>query len=371
MIYIVSPGGTREKGGMGRVVDNIASDLRKNCPEVAFTVVDTYGPGRFLRMPGYFILSFLRLFAAFAGGRATLVHVHMAEYGSVLRKGLLICLARAFGVPVVLHLHGGRFPEQYTSAGPTTRRLMRAVVGMAAEVVVLGEYWRHFMTEHFPGTPRVTVLHNAVPGPETVPVRPADAPPHILFLGRLIPLKGIDVLLDALASPACRDRTWVATIAGDGSIDTYRQQVETLGLAGRVRFTGWLDQAGCRRLLGEVDIMVQPSWFEGLPMAVLEGMAYGLSIVATPVGAVPDAIADGDTGLLVPPGDSAALAAALVRLMDDAGLRRRLGGGARERFEQQFSMPVYRERLLEIYRRNALSWTIGTTTSVHVQGQRQ
>lgn len=360
MIYIVSPGGTQEKGGMGRVVDNFTTDLRQNCPDVKFEVVDSYGPGKFHLMPLYFARATARLAGCFAAGKADLVHIHMAEYGSVLRKGILIAMARSFGVPVVLHLHGGRFPKHFKDSSPLMRWAIRRMMAMTSEIVVLGEFWRDWVAEAFGPEmrQRTTLLHNAVPGPASPPVRD-DAedgfagPVRLLFLGRLIKLKGIDVLLNALASPACRDRNWQVTIAGDGDLETYRGLAAELGIADRVRFTGWLDQAGCRRELANAHVLVQPSMFEGLPMSVLEAMAEGLTIVATPVGSVPDAIADGETGLLVPPGDVAALADALARVIDDRNLRRNLSAGARARWERQFDVAVFRERLLEIYRRNA------------------
>ena len=357
MIYIVSPGGTLEKGGMGRIVDNFTTDLRENRPDVKFEVIDSYGPdAKFHLMPFYFAAAMLRLFGCFVTGKAQLVHIHMAEYGSVLRKGLIVAMASLFRVPVVLHLHGGRFPKHYEDAKPLSRWAIRHMMEMTSEVVVLGEYWRNWVVTTFPAVRRVTLLHNAVPGPETIPERAEDGPVRLLFLGRLIKLKGIDVLLDALASEACRSRSWQLTIAGDGDLETYRAQAKALGLEERVRFTGWLDQTGCRKELVQAHVLVQPSMFEGLPMSVLEAMANGLTIVATPVGSVGDAIADEETGLLVPPGDRTALAEALARVIDDAELRRRLGQGARRRFERQFDIAVYRERIVEIYRRNARGW---------------
>lgn len=357
MIYIVSPGGTEEKGGMGRIVDNFTSDLREHCPEVRFEVVDSYGPGKFRLMPFYFMAAVLRLFGCFLTGKAQLLHIHMAEYGSVLRKGVLIAMASLFRVPVILHMHGGRFPKHYEDAGPVTRWAIRRMIAMTHEIVVLGDYWRQWVVDSFGSDARrVTVLHNAVPGPTVLPVRKEEGPVRLLFLGRLIKLKGIDVLLDALGSEACRDKNWELTIAGDGELETYRAQAERLGLAGRVRFTGWLDQTGCRRELQAADVLVQPSMFEGLPMSVLEAMANGLAIIATPVGSVGDAIKDETTGLLVPPGERCALAAALARVIEDPALRRRLGLGAREMFERQFDIAVYRGRILEIYRRNARNW---------------
>ena len=357
MIYIVTPGGTREKGGMGRIVDNFTTDLRENRPEVRFEVVDTYGLGKFHWMPFHFLLAVLRLAACFLAGRGDLVHIHMAEHGSVARKGTIVLMAALFRVPVVLHLHGGRFPEQVRNAGPLTGWAIRRMVALCSETVVLGEFWRRFMVEEFGlDERRVTVLHNAVPGPQATPLRPADRPVRILFLGRLIKLKGIHVLLDALAAADCRSRPWELVIAGDGDLDTYRRQAEALDLAERVHFTGWLDQDGCRRQLLQADVLVQPSMFEGLPMAVLEAMAHGLSIVATPVGSVGDAIEHDVTGLLVPPGEVQPLTDALVRILDDAELRRRLGAGARRKFETCFDIAVYRERLIDIYRRNARRW---------------
>ncbi|OYD80816.1 MULTISPECIES: glycosyltransferase family 4 protein [Azospirillum] len=357
MIYIVSPGGTLEKGGMGRIVDNFTADLKEHRPDVKFEVIDSYGPdAKFHLMPFYFAAAMLRLFGCFVTGKAQLVHIHMAEYGSVLRKGLIVAMASLFRVPVVLHLHGGRFPKHYEDAKPLSRWAIRHMMEMTSEVVVLGEYWRNWVVTTFPAVRRVTLLHNAVPGPETIPERAEDGPVRLLFLGRLIKLKGIDVLLDALASEACRSRSWQLTIAGDGDLETYRAQAKALGLEGRVRFTGWLDQTGCRKELVQAHVLVQPSMFEGLPMSVLEAMANGLTIVATPVGSVGDAIADEETGLLVPPGDRTALAEALARVIDDAELRRRLGQGARRRFERQFDIAVYRERIVEIYRRNARGW---------------
>jgi len=355
MIYIVTPGGTREKGGMGRIVDNFTSDLQSNAPDVAFTVIDTYGPGRFRRMPFYFAWAVLRLAATLLAGRAELLHVHMADYGSVLRKGIIVALGSLFRVPVVLHLHAGRFPEQMERSGPFTRRAIAWVIGACDEIVVLGDYWRQFTAATFPNARRITVLPNAVPGPAAVPERPRGGPVRLLFLGRLIPIKGVNILLDALATPACRGRDWVLTVAGDGDRATYQEQAERLGLAGRVTFTGWLTPEQCRGHLAMADVLVQPSLFEGLPMAVLEAMAYGLAIVATRVGSVHEAVADGCSGLLVEPGDAAVLAAALERVLADHDLRAALAASARRRFEEQYDIAAYRGRLLEIYRRNGLS----------------
>jgi glycosyltransferase involved in cell wall biosynthesis len=357
MIYIATPGGTRARGGIGRIVSYFTRELSRTPGAPPFAVVDTYGPGSRFMMPLYFAAALVRLLAACALGRASLVHVHMSEYGSVARKGLITALVRLFSVPVVLHLHGANFQEQCEKASLWERRLLRRTLGMASEIVVLGEYWRDFITGFFgPDMPKVTILVNAVEGPEQVPARPVSGAVRILFLGRVGARKGTGELLEALASPPCRDRNWTATIAGDGEVETFRDKAEALGLSDRVTFLGWTDEGRSRELLAQSDMFVLPSRNEGLPVAIVEAMAYGLPVIATPVGSVPTAIDNEVSGLLVPPGDPVPLAAALARLIDDGRLRQSLAGTARKRFERDFDIRIFCNRLIAIYRRNAAWW---------------
>ena len=96
-------------------------------------------------------------------------------------------------------------------------------------------------------------------------------------------------------------------------------------------------------------MLALPSWTEGLPLVVLEAMAHGKPVVATPVGGTPELVTDGETGLLVPPRDPQALAAALQRLLEDAELSRRLGEAGRRRVEERFSLDAMNRRVLQIY----------------------
>ena len=140
--------------------------------------------------------------------------------------------------------------------------------------------------------------------------RPAVAagPPHLVFLGHLSARKGVPELLEALASPALAALPWRATLAGGGPVDEFRARAAALGLADRVAFPGWIDQPAASALCAAADILVLPSHAEGLAMSVLEGLAHGLAVVATPVGAHAEVIEPEQSGLLVPPGDVAALA---------------------------------------------------------------
>jgi glycosyltransferase involved in cell wall biosynthesis len=146
-----------------------------------------------------------------------------------------------------------------------------------------------------------------------------------------------------------KHRHWRATLAGGGQIDKFRSAAEDLGILDKVCFLGWVDETGVSALYADGDILVLPSYAEGLAMSVLEGMSHGLAVVTTPVGAHSEVIEPEASGILVPPGNVAALADALVRVIDDQSLRSRLARGARDRFLERFDVRRYAARLEQLY----------------------
>jgi glycosyltransferase involved in cell wall biosynthesis len=147
-----------------------------------------------------------------------------------------------------------------------------------------------------------------------------------------------------------RDLDWLTVIAGNGAVEVSRGRAIALGIANRVQIPGWVDAQAVSGLLATADIFVLPSHNEGLPVAILEAMGAGLPVVTTPVGAIPELVIDGETGILAPPGSSSALADALARLVNDPKLRSRLGSNGRNRVETHFRIEVVADRFVSIYR---------------------
>jgi glycosyltransferase involved in cell wall biosynthesis len=348
-VYLVTPGGARGRGGIGRVVGYLERGWQAQGSGAALHIVDSYGPNSRALMPVAFALALLRLVTAALLGRIDLLHLNMAERGSVWRKGILVWMGSLLRIPVVLHCHGAEMVEWSRGLPPLAHGLLVATLARVDRVIVLGSYWRDFMVGELGVAPdRVDVLWNAVPAPGLVHHHHAGSV-RLLFLGRLGERKGVPELLAALGDPRLRALPWTAVLAGDGAVERYRNLVASAGMADRIELPGWIDAATAERHLAEADILVLPSHNEGLPMAVLEAMASGLAIVTTPVGAIPDAIRDGDTGLLVPAGDAPALADALYRLITDMELRRQLGQRAHSRFLADFSIEACIDRLSAIY----------------------
>ncbi|MDP1534353.1 MAG: glycosyltransferase family 4 protein [Rubrivivax sp.] len=268
--------------------------------------------------------------------QVALVHVHSASRGSFWRKSLFCGLAWLFRTPYVFHLHSGEFPVFYRDeCGALAQRWVRWVLRHAVRVGVLTPTWQPLV-----GAIEPRAVVHVVPNPVALPLRcrpQAAQVQRILFLGRLREKKGVFDLLEAMpavlaAYPAIR-----LCLAGDGELEAVRQRAALLGVGHAVELPGWIDGERKRAELDAADILVLPSHFEGLPVCVLEAMAAGVPVVATPVGGVGFALDEGRCGVLTPVAAPAELAGAMVALLGDAERRRDIAAAARLRAERLFS----------------------------------
>jgi glycosyltransferase involved in cell wall biosynthesis len=249
-----------------------------------------------------------------AGRDADVVHAHWLASALV---------APSAGKPVVLTLHGsgsaGRLEDLQLMA--RMPRLARALLRRARVVIAVSEQ----LAEAARGAGATDVRW--IPNGVEIPAEVGEEvdPPEILFVGRLSPEKGIRELVEAT-------RGMNLVVAGDGPL---RSLVPNA--------LGFVSHKQVERLLARAALVVLPSHREGLPMVLLEAMAHGRPVVATRVGGMPSVVEEGRTGILVEPGDPAALRAAIERLLDDRESRRRLGAAGRERVAELCSW----ERVLD------------------------
>lgn len=342
---------TASRGGMRAVVEGYQRDglfERHNIRWIA-----THDEGSALKRLGLAARAWLTLLGLLLRGRVAALHTHMAMYGSFWRKSVFNATARAFGVPVIAHLHGSEFKTFHARQPAWRQRLIAAEFTRCRQVLVLSPSWADFVRGIAPEA-RVTVLPNwvRVPerGAEARPVEPSPtssaqaAPVQALFMGVVGTRKGVYDLLPALARARASAPGLELVLGGNGEVDLARARAEALGLGGHARFLGWVSGDDKTRALQAAQIYVLPSHNEGLPVSILEAMAQGLPIIATRVGGIPELVRDGVDGLLVDAGDVPALAAALARMALDADLRRACGEAGRARVAALYSreavMPV-------------------------------
>jgi glycosyltransferase involved in cell wall biosynthesis len=258
------------------------------------------------------------------------VHIHSAAYVSFFRKTLFFMLARLFRRPVVWHLHAPNTDfVDFFGRPDRIGRFARWVLRQAESVVVLSESWIDIASDILPSV-GVEAIYNPIPSIGDEPdAAPGDTGMRILYLAHLIPRKGYPLLIEAFAEVLKDFPDARLVFAGSGELNEAKALCEKLGITDKVDYLGWIGEPARTNELRKASVFALPSYQEGLPMGVLEAMAFGLPVVTTPVGGIGDVIEDGINGLLVAPGDSGALANGISRLAADSELRRRIGSNAR------------------------------------------
>jgi glycosyltransferase involved in cell wall biosynthesis len=297
-----------------------------------------------------FARAFARALIEMRKSRYDVVHIHFSSGASSVRKMILAALAQSRGLKVILHAHGGAYGKYWRQAPAFIRNFTGRVLRSADCLIVLGEKWREFYSSVGVPPSKIVVLPNPVEWPASVPNKPAGDKTVFVYLGLIARLKGAYDIVEALAKvdPVLRAQTYIV-MAGNGALAELQDRVDRARVQNNVEVLSWVDTIERDALLARADAFLLPSYAEGLPMSLLEAMANGLAPICTPVGSIPEFVRDGVNGLLVPPGDTDKLAAAMERMVRDRDARVRMARIARATVEP-LSLARYAQRLTSIYR---------------------
>lgn len=289
--------------------------------------------------------------------RPALVHTHTSKAGVVGR--LAAWLAR---VPVVIHTpHGHIFYGYYgTVASAIIRLLERLLANITDRIVTLTDRGaEEHVRFHIAGAEKFTTIHSGIDLVHfrSVQVDPAGKrkelglPPEgpiVGTVGRLVPIKGLEWLLKAAPRVLAEFPQACFVIIGEGPLlGELKELAAALGIGPRVVF--WGAREDVPECLVALDLFVLPSLNEGMGRALIEAMAVGCPVVATRVGGVPDIVADGTTGLLVPPRDDRALAEAMLTLLRDRSRRAAYGETARRYIDGRFDVETMVRNIERLY----------------------
>ena len=280
-------------------------------------------------------------------GRYDVVHVNVASDNSFWRKALFIKCAKRRGKKIVIHQHGGNIEEYYKKLDEKGKESVKSIFGMADVLLVLTDKLNDFF-----GTivdkAKIRILPNGVSTQDVdVDVTEKDYT-KILFLGRICRNKGMSELFAAMDEIHEKRPEITLYLGGIYEDDEYRSEVEkrssyvkTLGWVMGTLKDEWLDKCG---------IMVLPSYFEGFPISVIEGMLHGCAVISTDVGGIPEAIEDGVSGILIKPKDVKGLKDAIASVAGDKEFAERLSRGGIKTAKEKFSLEKNLQKLVEIYR---------------------
>lgn len=320
----------RGPGGMPAVVRGLVESPLAD--RYRMDVIATYRTARPLRRLVVFLISLAALVRWCLGPGTRIVHIHSAVRGSLYRKSVCVAVAKALRRPVILHVHAGMgdIAAFHDGIGPVRRALFRRAFALPDRVLSVSAAGADEVGRRFHAS-RIAVIPHAAPQiPPSPPSRSDSSHLQIVYAGGFAdPAKGGVGLVEALPDIMAVCPMAEVTLAGPGKPPAgARKVVDALD---RVRWAGWLEGESKAYAFGTADVFLVPSLSEGLPVALLEAMAYGRPIIATRVGGIPEALTHDIDALLIPPGDGPALAEAVRALAQDPERRHRLGLAARER----------------------------------------
>lgn len=342
VLHVCTLGG----GGIHQYVDQLVQRLP------AWLEVDIYdmrsdpkGTGAFWAVKS-FLLSLVALVLFPFRTPPDIVHVHSSQSYSFYRATPYVLFATVvWKKPTILHIHGSAFDEFLGTNSRLRRWLQQLVLNRADRVVVLSDYWYDVLRDRVDDE-RITVIPNAVDAAMYDPQESAG-PPVVTFVSNLVHRKGVEELIETIdVLTSTLEASFEVNIAGTGPLaDRIRSLADREDV---VSYHGYVSESDKRQLLSTSSIFVLPTHAEGMPIALLEGMAGGNAVISTTVGSIPEVV-DDHGGILIDPNDADELRWALQDLIVSPTKTFEMGQHNRRLIEARYTWEIVIEAVLDVY----------------------
>ena len=305
--------------------------------------IETHIDKGFLYKLLYFIRSFI-LFTAVIPFY-DIIHIHTSEVPSAVRKCFYFFIARLWRKKIIIHFHAF---SPHSTIKTKFRPVYKYLFSHADRVVLLSEYWKDQVTEEFQlPEGRAIVIYN--PCTTIISSKSYIQKKQILYAGTLNPRKGYSDMINAFALIAPKYPEWEIVFAGNGEIDNGKLLVQQHNIEQRTAFLGWVDGEQKDKAFKEAMIFCLPSYAEGFPMAVLDAWSYGLPVVTTPVGGIPDIAINRTNLLLFTPGDVQTLANNFEELIKDPSLCKTIADEGKKLASTKFNIKTINQEIESLY----------------------
>jgi glycosyltransferase involved in cell wall biosynthesis len=344
--------------GINTLVDVLVPALEQRVTLCYFPSVNNRPVKKSGRFSGQNIIlafeQYTRFMVALFRSRPQIIHIHTSQGMGWLKDTFYILVGKLYGSKVVLHIHAADFDSLYGKKSQFVQHYTRWVMGLTDAIISVSDEWKQRLGGIVPDE-KVFSFRNCI-NVDSFSTHPAD---HLgdrvqaLFIGSVGSRKGAFDLLEALGRLKARGCVLPTCIAGyeesEGGLAKARSRLQELHLADSCELPGTVLGDKKAELFAKSNLFVLPSYNEGLPMAILEGMSAGMAVVSTPVGGIPEIVRDGYNGFLIQPGDIESLAEKLEVLTRDPVLCQIMGQRSREIVEELDVKP-YVVRLIALYK---------------------
>lgn len=322
------------KGGMVSVIKNYLGYDKWEDYNIIY--VPTHTERHKLIVAVYFLFAYIRIVFMGLRGKISVAYLHTAEKGSFYRKAMIVRTLKKMGIPTIMHHHAAEFEAFYAGLSEKGKKYVNDTLTLTDTNIVLSKNLISMITDKAPEA-NVKVLYNAV---KCYPEKPYNEKGNtVLFLGRLGKRKGVYDLLQVIAKLDKRINSNIKfALCGDGEIEEVKAKVTELGIEHRISHVGWIDGEQKKAILADTLINALPSYNEGLPMTILETMAYGIPNLSTNIASIPEVLVDGENGFMITPGDIDSLETKLEKLLTDEELRNRFSDESWKLINDKFAL---------------------------------
>lgn len=342
-IAMISPHATKIKGGMSTVVENYIKYNKRDEFEIIY-IYSTEGGGYFKKTFSA-IKAGISLIKTLMFGDIDIVHIHIASGISFYRKSIFCLISKMFKKKYILHLHGGGFDTFYSKQKEIIKRYINFIFDKSSVILVLSDSWTDIVKKY--SDTQVKVLKNSINIPKYNNYN--DNKKNILMLGRLTTKKGIYDLLDTAELVLRKDSEVKFLVAGDGELDKVNKIIQEKGIQESFKLLGWIDEQTRDAILRETMIYILPSYYEAMPMSILEAMSYGIPIISTSVGSIPEVVKEESNGYLLEPGDIKGFEDKILHIVNNVELRENISKNNFTFVSEEFNIEKHIESLYGIY----------------------
>lgn len=277
--------------------------------------------------------------------KCDIVHIHMSKSGSFFRKKYFVKKAKKYKKPVIIHVHSSQFNDFYEKSSFFVKKQIIGTFEKADRIIVLSEYWKNEYS-HFSKPEKMIVIENGVVIPKKF--KKDYKKLSIIFLGKICREKGIYDLLKAISVLKNQFPETKIKICGLGEIDECKELCKKYKIDGNVDFLGWVNGEEKSRLLEESAVFVLPSYFEGMPVSLIEAMSYGCCCLASNAGGIPDVLSN-ECGIMFNSGKVEELIDSLKEVLNSEAKREKLGKEAYLVAQKRFDESLVIDKIISIY----------------------
>lgn len=346
-ILIIGPSPTKSKGGMATVIkEMLSSDILSE--NYQLDLHESYRDGNLIYRILFSIYSFFKFLCVYK--KYDIFHIHMASYGSTFRKEFYMNFLYKKNKKIILHIHGAEYIKFYNKLSTTHKEKVKKIWKKATYIIVLSEQWKKDFENIFDNK-NIVVINNGINIDNLKEGRSevTKYQNNLLLLGRLGKRKGAYDLIKAIENIVSEFPNMRLYMAGDGEIEKVRNIVLEKQLDKNIIIVGWANFNKKIELLKKCSTVVLPSYNEGLPMTILEGMAIGKIIISTNVGGIPEVVKNGENGIILEPGDIEALSNAMKKVMSSRDFIESCSRNNIKKIKENFSMDTMHNKIKELY----------------------